>query len=568
MTAENNRKYIAEAWIDDGTEEEMKKSFLKSLIEQMQGHLNGFDSDTVDGMHWEEVDGDDGIKDYIDKKVVSLLSSFKIGITLFSGDKEDGQYYLGFDAIKLFDFDYYDEYDESNKKLPWTNVFTEESTVPTLLEVINELYELTIIKGDDDSPFSSNKEFYESLVETLTNMEEMYNLISPKIDKTQGTLNADTINGLRFFIYSEEQYEELKTLASQYDSNGENTPEIEGAHKKITSINNIFIIRTEQEIIDAGFKDGIYAGNPDILNFSYIYEFRVYVPEEGSEEETTLQYRHQGTEEWMDIAKAKDFIDPKAIAEAVIEQISNNTSYTLNSVPFNKAIAPFIETLRTKYIQGAFYKDETGAKKDIDVEKRYINSSDTIGDRYLDLTEFQEWIETKISNAISAVNPTIETINTNINNIKSRLTTVEASLSNVSNKSTTLESEINTLKNRVGTLERKTSWTTYINNSSCQVYYNDYSVLIQVHIGANANRPRTYDVATINDASVRPKHSIAAPMFSIGSWGDPYGFIKVNGNDGKITLTLNKDVYNENQAAKPKRSSLDLWGSITYPRRF
>ena len=68
MTAENNRKYIAEAWIDDGTEEEMKKSFLKSLIEQMQGHLNGFDSDTVDGMHWEEVDGDDGIKDYIDKK--------------------------------------------------------------------------------------------------------------------------------------------------------------------------------------------------------------------------------------------------------------------------------------------------------------------------------------------------------------------------------------------------------------------------------------------------------------------------------------------------------------------
>ena len=384
----------------------------------------------------------------------------------------------------------------------------------------------------------------------------------------EGELDADTLNGLRFFIYSEEQYEELKTLASQYDSNGENTLEIEEAHKKITSINNIFIIRTKQEIIDAGFKNGIYAGNPYILNFSYIYEFRVYVPEEGSEEETTLQYRHQGTKEWMDIAKAKDFIDPKAVAEIVIEQISNNTSYTLNSTPFNKAIAPFIETLRTKYIQGAFYKDTTGAKQDVDVEIRYINSSDTTGNRYLDLTGLQDWVQTKINNAISVVNSTITTINTNINDIKSRLTTVESSLSNVSNKSTNLESQINALKNRVGALESKTNWTTYINTSSCQVYYNDYSVLIQVHIGANANRPRTYDVATINDASVRPKHSIAAPMFSIGSWGDPYGFIKVNGNDGKITLTLNKDVLNENQAAKPKRNSLDLWGSITYPRRF
>ena len=187
MTAENNRKYIAEAWIDDGTEEEMKKSFLKSLIEQMQGHLNGFDSDTVDGMHWEEVDGDDGIKDYIDKKVVSLLSSFKIGITLFSGDKEDGQYYLGFDAIKLFDFDYYDKYAESDKKLPWTNVITEESEVPTLLKVINKLYELTFIHGSDDSPFSSNQEFYQSFTQSftakLTDIEnrtnEIYNLFKP-----------------------------------------------------------------------------------------------------------------------------------------------------------------------------------------------------------------------------------------------------------------------------------------------------------------------------------------------------------------------------------------------------
>ena len=56
MTVENNSKYIAEAWIDNGEEQSFKESYLNSLIEQYQGEGNGFDADTVDGKHWDDIE--------------------------------------------------------------------------------------------------------------------------------------------------------------------------------------------------------------------------------------------------------------------------------------------------------------------------------------------------------------------------------------------------------------------------------------------------------------------------------------------------------------------------------
>ena len=96
MTAENNRKYIAEAWIGNKEEEEFKKSYLNSLIRQWQGHLNGFDADTVDGFHKED------ILKAIDDETKELLKSFYIGKTFFSKSNETIQYFLGFEGIKLY----------------------------------------------------------------------------------------------------------------------------------------------------------------------------------------------------------------------------------------------------------------------------------------------------------------------------------------------------------------------------------------------------------------------------------------------------------------------------------
>ena len=56
MTAnENNRRYLAEAWIDEDKDEEFKKSFLENLLNQLEHHKadgSGFDADMLDGKHY------------------------------------------------------------------------------------------------------------------------------------------------------------------------------------------------------------------------------------------------------------------------------------------------------------------------------------------------------------------------------------------------------------------------------------------------------------------------------------------------------------------------------------
>ena len=97
MTAENNRKYIAEAWVDSEKEQEFIKSYLQSLLEQWEGHGNGFDADTVDEMHWED------IQKTITDLTQGFVDAFQIGYTKISSDAF--QYYLGFEAIKLYNID-------------------------------------------------------------------------------------------------------------------------------------------------------------------------------------------------------------------------------------------------------------------------------------------------------------------------------------------------------------------------------------------------------------------------------------------------------------------------------
>ena len=137
MTAENNRKYIAEAWIDNGKEEDFKTSFLESLLDQLQHHKNddegeGFDADMVDGKHYCEI-----IQEF-DDKINDLMSSFSIGKVLFSKNKKD--YEITFEGVKLF-IPETDGYTESDRTLPWLeNPYEPQDSSPNLLEVFNSLY--------------------------------------------------------------------------------------------------------------------------------------------------------------------------------------------------------------------------------------------------------------------------------------------------------------------------------------------------------------------------------------------------------------------------------------------
>ena len=91
MTAnENNRKYIAEAWIENGEDEAFKKSFLEHLLKQYQVHTedgSGFCADMVDGLHASD------IRREIEEATEHFLTEFQIGNTAFKQNKKSA---LGF----------------------------------------------------------------------------------------------------------------------------------------------------------------------------------------------------------------------------------------------------------------------------------------------------------------------------------------------------------------------------------------------------------------------------------------------------------------------------------------
>ena len=323
MTYENNEKYIAELWINDKEEESFKKSYLRSLIEEYQGHGQGFDADTVDGKHWFQ------IENIIKEATKDSLKTFKIGNTVFAKTKE--QYYIGFEAVKLYDPDI-PETPEVRRKLPWsTVVYTGEDgtpKVPDLLEVITQLYNQTYLVSGQ-----TNRYTYQEFIERLSNVEATTNLMDSHIKN--GQFNADSVNGLRFYIYTPEQYADLKEKAELYENGNES---YNNEYITLHSINNVFIIKTEEEIKNGGYPDGVYPKNPDTQIITKFYQFRVAEAVEEGHTGLYLQYKHGDSDIWNDMCPAGDFLDRDSLIEKIKEILSNREDYTLNSTSLKESL--------------------------------------------------------------------------------------------------------------------------------------------------------------------------------------------------------------------------------------
>ena len=204
---EENTKYIAEAWIEDGKEEDFKKSFLQNFIDQLQHHKidgegAGFDADTVDGMHYCQ------IIDAFDDKIKDFMTEFSIGKVLFN--KSQSNYFIGFDGVKLYieDIDGYENY----QTLPWIDD-DPITPVPDLKEVFISLYNEVI---------EIQNELHEEIEEISESFADFKNKSQPLFDKFDSHLDgddlvADSVNGLRFYLIHRSDYDEL-------DSDEKNNP--------------------------------------------------------------------------------------------------------------------------------------------------------------------------------------------------------------------------------------------------------------------------------------------------------------------------------------------------------
>lgn len=374
MTAnENNRRYLAEAWIDEDKDEEFKKSFLENLLNQLEHHKtdrSGFDADMVDGKHYCDISKE------IDEKVEGFLRDFSIG-KIHIANENGNEYTLGFDAVTLFPN--IDGYNEDEKTLPWDE--NPRTISPSLMQVFRELYNQVTEKANQDDVDRINDTLYgieddsssNSLVKTVKKLD---NIISNITDEN-GNINATYLNGIQLFIMSESAY------AQESEANKNN-------------IKHLYIVKPDDEIGEE-YEDGVVTDNPTVAELSRYYKFRIIDQTKDGVTQTWLQCRYEwGSEDedavWQDIAPTSDFMDNNTIQELIENYLAGN-DYSLNpnvvkgafdQINFNKLNTASLPTqwLLRNFLAGAKYQNKIVTLNDNTLIRTCPNQGNSM---YLDL---------------------------------------------------------------------------------------------------------------------------------------------------------------------------------------
>ena len=350
----NNYKYIAEAWIENGEEEGFKTAFLASLFYQWQGHSDDeqnpkFNADMVDGRHYEDISNE------ISDAVADTVKKFYIGYTYFEGQTSDIEYKIGIEAVHLYpdisqvtmepaDFlTYVNAFEfpwDSSEEYEIGQLTTNEN--PNIYQIIKELYyQLNQAKAD-------NNEFQDFKENQIIFNDDVSDALS-RFHITEDGLDASTVNGLRFFVVTQSQYEAYAAEVRQ-------------------NIHNVFIIKEPGEIssyyesLGEENPQDIYKQNPDIAPWNRAYMFKVDVVDG----ETYLMYKLTGEDDvnWQIIAPTSDFVDIEYIRTIIAENVPQGTkeyfknlNHTLNANNNNdyKMILNFPTTnvYDKRYISGA-----------------------------------------------------------------------------------------------------------------------------------------------------------------------------------------------------------------------
>lgn len=519
---EENTKYIAEAWIDNEQEEAFKKSFLQNLIDQLQHHKTdgenaGFDADTVDGMHYCQ------IVDVFDDKIQDFMGSFSIGKVLFSQDRENKDYYIGFEGVKLYIED--EEYENDYKKLPWINnneIIDSNyvNGIPNLKQVFDSLY----VSLQDDILRLEN------LIDTNTSAISDFESITERID-SDGKFNADSVNGIRFFIMHETDYAEL-------DSTYKNDPR------------NVFIIRDDQTPLPQDVLDAQQYTLP--IGEGY-YQFQV------NTDTKKLQFRHNYEEEnvWHDLALLSDFYDEDYFYQLIAQLLGGEQSYLLNP----ESVAGALEQIEISDIDnwekyfpdpketfpvGAFVGNKNN--NPTLMRSEFIDSG-TGNELFINLNDLG------IANIVSDLN----SLTTQINNPTTGLTALNNNLSSLKNGSTStiskLDESIQSLNANIVTLNTKLNniagnWK-HSKYGDSDLWYNPDLKLAYYQLDITVN----YNKNNINSWVDTKKTLPYKPKAALRVVSSPYTIVSF-GYDGAIKYRTSYD---------KSASNFNLFAAALYP---
>lgn len=508
----DNKRYVGDVFID-GKTDRLLQEFLTNLFNQYNGEGKGFNADMLDGHHYSDIENE------LLRLDSEKLSTIMIGNSVFNSEQSSG--YLHFSDI------IYDDY----TSLPWRN------NIPNNYNITNTLTDLysSIMNYVDDTKVSkeqvnenddsndprmkvlSDNNFSDTDKQNLDTVSNtVLNSLTAYTDKNgveHHFLNSYTVNGLRFILITQENYNALKNSSIQTERD------------YVNSWRNVFIIKdanqmpTEMEYsnpLTYDIRDGFLfrlANDEATTSVANEIDFN-------SSDPIWLQLKHNWETEWTNIVPLQDLFRGININENIINVVEENETIRFNSKALRSVVDDILNdpehedylslnyipmNQKHQFIHNVIKDDVTLPTTVTDQGYSNIDISDVFD------TEFTD-IDTRISNItnenhtgsldtqISSLNQSVNTLNNQINGtqadaILKQLSSIKASLSN-------LTSTVNTVSNLASGLSKYTKYTGSFINDTSDIFYNDYTktAFVQVQKAYNhkkANRGDWIKIGTL-----------------------------------------------------------------------
>lgn len=559
--SDGNKRYLGDVFINEDNYE-YQKQFFRDIIESYQWKYGGnFDASTLQ----EKTPEDFATSEQGAKADMAILAPLLLGRTEIL-NVSDSQYIVS-DAIKIDrndDFQPTTQYDNltSREYINLISWFDDLNLDATLSEMLYTLYSKTIEVTDkldadkvNKSTFQELKADYDSLKESILGVFETF---TDEHDMEVVKLNADLVNGLRFRLITQSDYDNLSNAEKTY-------------------WRNIFIIK------DPGDIPPLYE-DPMQWSLTDGYEFRI--------SNSKLQVKNELSDNWADICDLSDLLNGANIRGMVQEIMEEDIGGVITDiqpvdVESNWENYPFLSSsLHETYIKDVLIdNDDTYVTSHLDENDslKYVNidmEQILIDNEVLDQnglpqinnikTSFDERLQSQ-ADSISALNTSVNAIQndntqkTRISALETKVTTLNTAVNNNSARISSLESNVS---NKQDTRFRLLYYAMSLNHWHHQIYTNGTLCYFWLRwIQTNmAKEPYNWSIGT----------SISESPFSVNSYLPeslydyrPLGPVTMTDFSGAVQFTLRDTdarLYLKSLTGKTIKSG-DFYASTTYVAR-
>lgn len=534
-----DKRYLGDVFIN-AENYERQKQFFKDIIESYQWKFGGnFDAATFQ----EKVPEDFATKDQGEKADLAILSPLLLGKTEIA-NLSDSQY-IYTDAVKL------DREDTGLDLLEWYQDLENDNLTDALIDIYHQVMDIQeVLQNNIDEKLDTNT-YNEFITDDYTPLKNsisgVFETFTDENEDEVTKFNADLVNGLRFILITQDDYDALPESSKTY-------------------WRNVYIIKKPNEI-PVDYVDPMHWQLTD----GYI--FRV--------NDGYLQVSNGLTTEWKNICTLDDLLSGAnfdGITQSFIEEgnyiiaqeslINSLLNISPTTVNENWQSYPFLSSsLHDNFVENILINNSStnvNTSLDNDGFKTVDLDLNTVIDNKLNpaisnLDSIINAEKTKISTAqqdISSIQTQINTLNANNTNHESSLNNIQNQLNNINNTLTSVNTNINNLSNSIG------NWVTvdipdltYTNSvrtyqSLCR--YNEKLKLAHVYLafGMYIGSDRLGVVTPVRKSkNVYKSYYVHAMPHSNTSYSpsanDPLDFVKIDPNGEIHFLTKRTSAPNK-----------------------